>query len=543
MAFTLIAAFFLLAGLCGMLGTVGWILRRGNNNLMTRLFIICQISIALWLVSQLLILFSESRTQLIISYFIGNAGICTFAPLWLEFSAEYSEASSRLKKFSRSMPIVSAVMFGCIAANPLHHMYYSSFEKGNITYGVLFYIFQFIFYAFIISGMSIMFVRQSRRSNIASSQSMLLALAVSVPLIVNLFTVSGMIRSKIELTPLFFAFSVIMVLIAIRRFGLLNINRIAINDTINNISTAVLIFDADNKMTYKNKCSEAFLPVEDTPEFDTFLERISEISDSEVSGDIDSADIIIEGKTYNFRCNQYCTRKKAGIAKIILINDVSEYYELAEAEKRLSIEQERNRIAQEIHDSAGHTFTMISSISKILQADIKSEAPDKQKIFEYAGEIDGLSRSGVTQLRCSINDLRDDEFMTSVTRAVNTVISAVRNIETELCIQGNEDESFNFCIREIYDSVRETLTNAMRYSAAEKIDIILKFLDDRLELYIFDNGCGCEKIKENNGLSGIRQRISDLGGTVRFSSISGEGFTTIIKIPKGEYKNDKCSDR
>ena len=53
-----------------------------------------------------------------------------------------------------------------------------------------------------------------------------------------------------------------------------------------------------------------------------------------------------------------------------------------------------------------------------------------------------------------------------------------------------------------------------------------------LELYIFDNGRGCSEISENNGLRGIRERTEALGGTVKFSSEEGEGFTTIIKIPK-----------
>ena len=151
-------------------------------------------------------------------------------------------------------------------------------------------------------------------------------------------------------------------------------------------------------------------------------------------------------------------------------------------------------------------------------------------------EIDGLSRSGVTQLRCTINNLRDDEFMTSVTKAVQTVITAVRGVETELCIQGSEDERYSFCIKEMYDNCRETITNALRYSEADRIDIILKFLDDRLEMYILDNGKGCEKISEHNGLRGIRERTESLGGSVKFSSVKGEGFNTIIKIPVKEVQ-------
>ncbi|MDE5770998.1 MAG: two-component sensor histidine kinase, partial [Ruminococcus sp.] len=64
-----------------------------------------------------------------------------------------------------------------------------------------------------------------------------------------------------------------------------------------------------------------------------------------------------------------------------------------------------------------------------------------------------------------------------------------------------------------------------------RIDIILKFLGERLEIYILDNGKGCESISEKNGLSGIRERTEKLGGSVKFSSLCGEGFSVIMKIP------------
>lgn len=507
---SVISSILLFLGLCGMIGTVCWILRCGNNNKMTRLFILCQLSIALWLVSQLLILFSESIRQLWISYLIGNIGICCFSPFWLMFSAEYTD--SPLKKYTNILYFAPLIMFVCIATNPLHRLYYTEFHKGSISYGILFYIFQLLFYILIISG--IILLNRNRKNERSHT---MLALATVVPLIVNIFTVTGVIKSKVELTPLFFAFSVIMILIAIRRFGLLNINRIAINDTIDNISTAVIVFNADGIMTYKNRYSDKII---DFSNIDTLSDFIGKIG-------ANHGDIEIDSSFYNIRQSTCINKKGAEIAEVIIINNVSEYYELAEAEKKLSLEHERNRIAQEIHDSAGHTFTMISSLAKILQIET-----DREKILEYISEIDGLSRSGITQLRCSINNLRDDEFMTSVTRAVQTVATAVRNINVELCFQGAEDESFAFCIREVYENIREILTNAMRYSGADRIDIIVKFLADRLELYVFDNGSGCSDIKENNGLLGIRERTELLGGEVKFSSVAGDGFTTIIKIPK-----------
>jgi signal transduction histidine kinase len=372
-----------------------------------------------------------------------------------------------------------------------------------------------------------MFIRHSK-GKVISAQSMFLALAALVPLMINMLTLCGVIKSEIELTPLFFAFSVIMVLVAIRRYGLLDINQIAIQDTFDNIETAAAVFDTEGNVTYRNKAMKTLVSAE--------YSHISELCSalSELSGEVidftgNSAEFSVENERYSVKKSLILNELGTEIAEIVLISNITEYFELAQTEKKLSIEHERNRIAQEIHDSAGHTFTMISSLAKITQTELKSGK--FAEILQYIAEIDGLSRSGITQLRCSINNLRDDEFMTSVTRAVKTVTDAVRTVDIDVCVQGTEDSRYAFCIRQIYDSVKETVTNTMRYSSAERIDIIIKFLGDRLELYIFDNGKGCGKIKENNGLSGIRCRIEDLGGTVKFSSVEGEGFTTMIKIP------------
>jgi nitrate/nitrite-specific signal transduction histidine kinase len=127
--------------------------------------------------------------------------------------------------------------------------------------------------------------------------------------------------------------------------------------------------------------------------------------------------------------------------------------------------------------------------------------------------------------------------MSSVTNAIQSVVTAIRGVEVELCIQGEEDGRYQFCIREMYDNCRETITNALRYSNADKIDIILKFLPERIELHILDNGDGCDNIEEHNGLHGIRSRTESLGGEVRFMSMANEGFHTSIRIPVKEVQS------
>lgn len=532
----IVSAILLFLGLCGMLVSVTWVIRRGNSSRLTTLFISCQFSIILWLISQLLILFSYTKEQFWISYLIGNIGISCFAPLWLMLSAEYVDAGVRTRKLLVILPFVSLFSICLIASNPSHRLYYSSFGAGSVEYGPFFYIFQAVYYICIITGITMICLKQTRKTDILSKQSFLLILSAAIPLAINTLTLTKVIKAKVELTPLFFGLSSVLIIIALGRYGLLNINSIAIRDTINNINSGVLIFDNNNALTYKNMYTNKVPFLKDIRNTHDFIKVVSEVSGENISDDIISLELEYQGEFYSLS-QTYCQNKNGNnVARVVTVSNVTEYHELAAAEKKLSLEQERNRIAQEMHDSAGHTFTMISSLARILKYDAEQTAPDMAKMLESISEIDGLSRSGVTQLRCTINNLRDDEFMTSVTKAVQTVLTAVRGVETELCVQGSEDKRFGFCIRQMYDNCRETVTNALRYSEATRIDIILKFLDDRLEMYILDNGKGCKDISEHNGLRGIRERTEALGGKARFSSVEGEGFNTVIKIPINEVR-------
>lgn len=497
-----ISVIFLLAGFSGMTFSLWWITRKGNSNYMTRLFAVCQVSIIVWLISQLLIIFSVTSGQKRISYTIGNIGISCFAPYWLMFSAEYTGLSG--KKLFRLLPLLSLSAIAVVVTDPITHLYYRTFGTDGLQYAMGFYIYQIIYYVCIVSGIALIFAKQFRLYGNITRQAVLLILSASVPLAVNTLTVTKVIDTDFELTPLFFAFSSIMILIALGRYGFLDINSIAMKDIIDNIDTGVIIYTPDGKISYRNN----FI-AENLPDRTDFPE--------------DSPEILLNDKYLSFR-RSVCRKNGRRIAEIVTVSDVTEYHSL-------SIEKERSRIAQEIHDSAGHTFTMISSLSRVIEAEMQKPRPDTETVLRYVKELDGLSRSGITQLRCSINNLREDNFMKSVTQAVRTVTEAMRGIDVDLCVQGNDDGRFNFCIREVYDNCREVLTNAVRYSGADRIDVIIKFLADRLELYILDNGKGCDSISEHGGLSGIRSRTEKLGGSVRFSAVSGEGFSVIVKIP------------
>jgi signal transduction histidine kinase len=305
------------------------------------------------------------------------------------------------------------------------------------------------------------------------------------------------------------------------------------------MAEGVIVFNRRGGITYISRAAQRLLGVDERMDYARLREYLSCFG-AQVDEAFESAEVVLDGRTLSL--SRYLNRDEKGavLAFTVIVSDITKYCELidrtnelAAAQQRLAIEQERNRIAQEVHDTAGHTLTMISSLARLSQVSLgKLENADgSSELDEYLREMESLSRSGITQLRCSINNLRDGTFLTSVVGGINALVGAVRDMEIDFCIQGEEDDRYGFCTRAVYDSCRELITNCVRYASASRMDIILKFTEASLELYVFDNGKGCAEIKRSNGLRGIAQRIEALGGTAVFNSSEGNGFGTVIKIP------------
>ena len=120
------------------------------------------------------------------------------------------------------------------------------------------------------------------------------------------------------------------------------------------------------------------------------------------------------------------------------------------------------------------------------------------------------------------------------------IINDLKKIADDICfaghdltltIQGESSELPHQISEAVIRLCQEAVTNAIRHGKAEKINIILRFSVNQLEIYILDNGIGCSDIKKGFGLLGMEERIvSDLKGVLNFGSLEG-GFTIRAVIP------------
>jgi signal transduction histidine kinase len=83
----------------------------------------------------------------------------------------------------------------------------------------------------------------------------------------------------------------------------------------------------------------------------------------------------------------------------------------------------------------------------------------------------------------------------------------------------------------IFRVCQEALTNSLRHGKAKHVNIILKLNDNKIKIFIFDDGCGSPNIKKGFGLSGMEQRVKDLDGNIVFGSDGESGFNIRLEIP------------
>ncbi len=199
--------------------------------------------------------------------------------------------------------------------------------------------------------------------------------------------------------------------------------------------------------------------------------------------------------------------------------------------------RERNRIAREIHDNVGHVL----SRSILMTAACKTINKD-EVLAPLLENLEASLNDAMNSIRSSVHDLHDD--------AVN-LEDAIKGLVKD----------FTFCpIALTYDMSRqvprkvkyslisitkEGLSNVMRHSNADSVNILLREHPALYQLCIEDNGTSGNEIpdiqtesdsdKMNNisdgmGLSNIRDRVKSLGGTVQITQ--EKGFRIFVTIPK-----------
>ena len=203
-------------------------------------------------------------------------------------------------------------------------------------------------------------------------------------------------------------------------------------------------------------------------------------------------------------------------------NQLKDY---AAMQKQMGEIEERNRIAREIHDNVGHVLSRTILLTGAARAINKD-----QNLDSLLKGLDNSLNSAMDSIRSSVHDLHDDAV--NLQETIKGIITDIKieNVEFEYDMSEIIPREIKYCFISI---VKEAISNAMKYSSATQIKIIMREHPAIYQLCIEDNGKGCADYDKNTtgiGLKNMQERVNTLNGNLQ---INGEkGFRIFVVIPK-----------
>ena len=174
-------------------------------------------------------------------------------------------------------------------------------------------------------------------------------------------------------------------------------------------------------------------------------------------------------------------------------------------EKELGILSERERIARDVHDVLGHSLTIVNLKAELAAKLVETNTPAAQ---EQMRQVAQLSRQALAEVHSTVTRLRvpdlEGEILAS-SRALETagIQASLPDATTAANIAGMNSSLFSWALR-------ETVTNIVRHSHATYATVRL----NSTGLEVTDNGIGIGDAPCKSGLTGLRTRIEDAGGTL-----------------------------
>jgi len=201
-------------------------------------------------------------------------------------------------------------------------------------------------------------------------------------------------------------------------------------------------------------------------------------------------------------------------------------------------EQERQRIARELHDETSQVLTSLLISLAVLEESI--ESPESR---ERIADTRALAHSTLRAIRTLSIDLRpsalDDLGLLPALRWYVKEYQKKCAIEVDFRSSGLKERLPAEMETALYRIVQECLTNTARHSNAKKVSVTLRETEDEVKATIKDDGDGFdyEALLKNPGqerglgLAGMNERAVLLGGTLAISTEIGKGTTVRVSIP------------
>ncbi len=198
-------------------------------------------------------------------------------------------------------------------------------------------------------------------------------------------------------------------------------------------------------------------------------------------------------------------------------------------------EDERKRIAREIHDELGQNLLALRiDISMLYERTSNNHPRLNAKVYNVLTQIDTTMKS----MRAIINNLRPSVLDLGLNAAIEWQVQEFRRrtgIGCQLRMGKHDLHLDDKRATALFRILQESLSNVIRHAQASRVDIELQERGNTVLMRVMDNGIGtypgCRRKSNSFGLVGIKERISSLGGELLINTAQDKGMSLTICIP------------
>ena len=277
----------------------------------------------IWTVSNSLELYFYIQNQVIYSQFIypGYIGLC-FLPVSMFFVGLIFARTRIIFSWKFIFILIVPVLdFALIATNELHHMFIIKYAISNmdIVYGKLFFVHTIISYTYLISGLYFLVTSSVKTTGFFSKQSMLMFVAILIPLVVNILYTLRLMVLNVYLTTVSFSVAVLIYTFAILKFSFLNVTPIALRNIVDNISDGFIVINNDLKIIDYNKTMQ-----------ETFINYIDIKRNMQIKEvfTLEDENTTVFEELYNMIKDSFDNKKSVAANKHIVYNDFDRHFNI-----------------------------------------------------------------------------------------------------------------------------------------------------------------------------------------------------------------------
>jgi signal transduction histidine kinase len=202
-------------------------------------------------------------------------------------------------------------------------------------------------------------------------------------------------------------------------------------------------------------------------------------------------------------------------------------------------EEERSRIARELHDEIGQMLTGLATGLRGIQQSLADD-PDRAR-FQLR-QLEGMTVKAIGELSRMVGDLRpsllDDMGLHAALSWYTDEINRRGPTQVELAIEGPPARLSPEIEITLFRITQESLNNVVRHAHASRARVELAYVNGSARLQVSDDGVGFDpgtvlegELESGWGLAGIRERVELVGGQCRIQSTPGKGTIVMVEIP------------